>query len=683
MRALLRTMFQPAEWLMNRLRFGAKFALICGICGIVALVMLVQTARDLSHQIAAADQGVRGISHVRKLLEMVDGVQRHRGLSTAGLNGDAAAAGQARTAREKVNQLVATIDRLDQLDGREFGTAASWKALRQAWTEAAAGVEGGKAGENFARHTAVVRKALAHGRLLADGASLTLDPAIDTFYLMDSVAFRLPPYIEAAARLRGSGAAFLAKAERTPEDANRLRAVLVEGETMIEGVLENMAKIERHLPAAREAFKVPGDLLRREHDAIRKLVADEVLAGTSVRKPTEFFAEATRPVAAAQGLLAVSADKLSGLLSERQARLQRERSVLLAGSLAGLLLAAWLAIGGFRVVQRSVRAVADATGRMAQGDLTHRIAMPGKDEFSLIAERFNTAASELAVLMATIRKNADDVSGSAGALSGMTGQVSASQTGQSDAAGAMAAAVEQLSVSINEVSAHSAEALAASRRSGELSAEGAQTVEGAAGEMRTIAESAASLTSVFDGLSRDSSKISAVVDVIRGVADQTNLLALNAAIEAARAGEMGRGFAVVADEVRRLAERTTAATHEIEQVVYAIQSGTENAVGQFGTWSQRVAEVSGAATAAGNGMLAIETGSHDVVKAMTEIHAALAEQAAASGQIAQSVERVSQMSEEGAASAAAIAAEAGTLDRLAQGLQGLLSRFRYHPPAAA
>jgi len=682
MRALWGRLFQPAEWLMNRLRFGAKFALICGICGMVALVMLVQAYRDLSHEIAAANQGVRGITHVRKLLEMVDGVQRHRGLSTAGLNGDAAAAAQARTAREKVNQVVAAIDGLDQADGREFGTAASWKELRQAWAEAAAGVEGGKAGENFARHTTLVRKGLVHARLLADGSSLTLDPAIETFYLMDSVAFRLPPYIEAAARLRGSGAAYLAKAERTPEDANRLRAVLFEGETMIEGVLENMAKISRHLPAAREAFKGPGELLQREHAAIRKLVTDEVLAGTSTRKPTEFFAEATRPVAAAQGLLGISADKLAGLLAERQARLQRERSIIMAGSLAGLLLAAWLSIGGFRVVQRSVRAVSDATGRMAQGDLTHRIAMSGNDEFALIAERFNSATAELAELMATIRQNADAVSGSAGALSGMTGQVSASQSGQSDAAGAMAAAVEELSVSISEVSAHSAEALAASRRSGELSAEGACGVDGAAREMRVIAESAASLTGVFDGLIQDSSKISAVVDVIRGVADQTNLLALNAAIEAARAGEMGRGFAVVADEVRRLAERTTAATHEIEQVVQTIQSGTENAVGQFGKWSQRVTEVSGAATAAGSGMLAIETGSHEVVKAMTEINAALAEQSAASVQITQSVERVSQMSEEGAASAAAIAAEAGTLDRLARSLQGLLGRFRFQQPAS-
>ena len=68
-----------------------------------------------------------------------------------------------------------------------------------------------------------------------------------------------------------------------------------------------------------------------------------------------------------------------------------------------------------------------------------------------------------------------------------------------------------------------------------------------------------------------SNQIRKIAKVIDEIASQTNLLALNATIEAAHAGVHGKGFAIVANEVKSLAEKTTDATHEIENTIKAIE----------------------------------------------------------------------------------------------------------------
>ncbi len=125
----------------------------------------------------------------------------------------------------------------------------------------------------------------------------------------------------------------------------------------------------------------------------------------------------------------------------------------------------------------------------------------------------------------------------------------------------VAAATEQLSGSITEIS----------RQMSENTRIAADAVQ----DVRTADSQVAELAGAV-------SRIDEVVRFITAIAAKTNLLALNATIEAARAGEAGKGFAVVAGEVKHLANQTAQATEEITSQIGDIQTATDRAVGSIG-----------------------------------------------------------------------------------------------------
>merc|ERR1712000_514224 len=107
---------------------------------------------------------------------------------------------------------------------------------------------------------------------------------------------------------------------------------------------------------------------------------------------------------------------------------------------------------------------------------------------------------------------------------------------------------------------------------------GAEVVQATINGMDNIREQIQETSKRIKRLGESSQEIGDIISLITDIADQTNILSLNAAIQASMAGDAGRGFAVVADEVQRLAERSSAATKQIEALVKTIQSDTNEAV---------------------------------------------------------------------------------------------------------
>jgi len=83
-------------------------------------------------------------------------------------------------------------------------------------------------------------------------------------------------------------------------------------------------------------------------------------------------------------------------------------------------------------------------------------------------------------------------------------------------------------------------------------------------EVEAAATNAKALAGLFSDLQGKTKKVAGITGSIQDVSDRTGILAINASIEAARAGTVGRGFRIIANEVRNLAVQTGDFAKQIE-----------------------------------------------------------------------------------------------------------------------
>jgi methyl-accepting chemotaxis protein len=348
-------------------------------------------------------------------------------------------------------------------------------------------------------------------------------------------------------------------------------------------------------------------------------------------------------------------------------------AVLLTGSGAGLVISLGLIN---RSVVGPLAKAGEAVEAIAQGDLTRRLPAPTPDEVGSIIAKLATMQSGLRDLITGIRSSVRTVGASANELVASASTSAQVSQQQSEAASGMAANVEELSVSIDQVDEHARDARSITNASGAQLDESGRIIHDAATGIRSIADAVNATAVSIQELETLSGQISSIVNVIREIADQTNLLALNAAIEAARAGEQGRGFAVVADEVRKLAERTTSSTQEIATMIGKIQQGAQRAVAEMEAGVASVNQGVQLAQKAGDSVSSIRSAGAQVNQAVDDIGLAIREQAAAARDIAKKVELIAQGAEENSTAVAQTAAAAGNLESLSHELEAMASRFK-------
>ncbi len=631
------------EALIRRLVLWKKIALIGTLAALGAAVPMWLYVSSEGNALGTVTNERAGVAPMRAMTRVIQLMQQHRGLSAAALSGGETAAREA-----KHREVDEALSMLEQHTG---DATPQLRRVIGEWTSLAAAVSAKSipARESNVKHNALVGDLNDVSLAMIDAHELSLDPAIDTYYLIQAALMQQPAVIELVAQLRGMGTGLLAARSMSDADRVALSSLVAGAGTQANTMARYYERAKPDDAALRARIE---DVAKRSDAGLRRAlaVADQKLlqARTPDLAPADFFRQMTEVIDEQYLAMDQAIGALDDMLGARAAAI-RNRVIMVTAALIVFFGAAAFLMGTVaRSLSSSAREAVALAEAVAAGDLSCEIHAEGQDEIAALLRA-------MAQMVQRLRSLVQGVSTGVGAVTSASHEIA---QGNQD----LSSRTEQQASSLQQTAASMEQMTSTVKHNADTASQASQLASAAS----EVAERGGSVVSEvvarMGEISASSRKIAEIITVIDGIAFQTNILALNAAVEAARAGEQGRGFAVVAGEVRNLAQRSAQAAREIKSLiadsVAKVESGSTlvNEAGQ--TMSEIVAQV------------------RRVTDLIGEITSATLEQSSGIGQVNQAVTHLDQMTQQNAALVEQSAAAAQSLKDQADRLAAAVAMFK-------
>jgi methyl-accepting chemotaxis protein len=631
--------------LMRNLQFTIKALIICTMFLIPLGVLAWFYNSSVMDAIQFSAKERLGVEYNREIYPVLDLAQQLRRDATS-----AASSGKEPESlagiKEKLHAAQEKLNTVDHRLGGQLETVKEFAEMRNAFDTISIGKD---VDSIFNAHTAYINTLISLLGKVTDASNLTLDPDIDSYYIMDAAFFRVPDIIEDSGKLRGLGLAIMKAGAITPAQQKKLNDLFPIVEFQTRNMREGLAKSIAYNPSLTDKINATQILNNTATflELAKKNVVDQQVYTPEAQ--STYLSAANKTIEDQYALTARMLNELDGLLIKRISSTQTTLYLIDALAIISILLAAYFFYAFFLVTRGGLALISKHLQEMAQGDLRTQPTKPwGRDEPALVITDLRKAYDSLHTLIGTVSQSASTLHTTSEKIASASLDLSARTESAAATLEEQAAAMEQIGSTVGNTAEQASTAANFATKNAEVAEQGGQVIGTVVHTMQNIHAS--------------STQINDIISVINGIAFQTNILALNAAVEAARAGEAGRGFAVVASEVRSLAQRSADAAREIKELI-------SNSVDQIASGTTVVEQ-------AGATMQTMVTNAKQINAYLNDISVAAKEQAEGVSQVTRAIQALDENTQQNAMLVEETSAASNALTQQAATLQEEIANFK-------
>jgi len=668
------SLFSPAIKISNLLSFKAKFLLVSLLCIIPLIFFFSSLAKNQWQQIKKADFELKASGYIVPLRSLVEHIAQTRGMTNVYLNGDTNIENKIIKKREKVEQ---DFKHLLKIDG-ELGDALVTKklplSLQKRWYEITTAAFSNQSHQVFKQYTVLIADIIDFMDTVGRQGKMLQDIDAANSYLINSLLHTLPAQVESLGRLRGKGAGILAANTLTID--NKLQIASLSSNRHVLNLEKDINYLFQTSPSLKESLQENYKIALKMLNDYLELANNEIIeVNAATLASSTFFDEGTQTISTLFNLFDAMQPLLEQRMVEQISQAKMTINLYLIVIVIVVFLLFYFYMGIYLAIKQSLNLMINTSHAICDGELDVRLTLDTKDELQVIASSINEITDGLSRSIIAVRASSIAIAEAADEIAQESKNAAEGMMAQSQELSVTSAAVTEMSASVQEVAKNTEMGSLSSGQASKEAKEGQSVVTTTIDAINQLANNINNSAKGVADLKENSTSITGILDVIKGIADQTNLLALNAAIEAARAGEQGRGFAVVADEVRTLAHRTQDSTLEIQSMIELIQSGiTEVSTSMIESQAFAKSSVEHVEQA-GQALGSIYNSIEEINGMSLQIATAAEEQSCVSEEIAQSIVTISDVSIDSSISAKTLAQAGSRLSAMSKEMRLVIQKY--------